>query len=239
MAELGREIDGRDKAFLARGARPPAWPHPERHLGPGRQAAKGRGLARDLGCARSTVQRAMQDLSDAGLVDRRRRGGTTVHKAPVTRATLDIPVARDEVEARGATYGYQLLDRRVETRHPVTAGFELRAPQPMLHVKALHLADNRPFLYEDRWISLATVPEIAEVDLSRDNANEWLLQNRPYSRCDLRFYAENADAETARVMDIPPGQALFVIDRTTWIEGAPITTVRAIAAPGYRLSTRI
>lgn len=174
---------------------------------PGDKLPRDADLAQDLGCARSTVQRAMQDLSDAGLVDRRRRGGTTVHKAPVTRATLDIPVARDEVEARGASYGYQLLSRSIETPPPpVIAGFELRAPEPMLHVKALHLADNRAFLYEDRWISLSTVPEIADVDLSRDNANEWLLQNRPYSRCDLRFYAENADTETARVMDIAPAR---------------------------------
>lgn len=207
---------------------------------PGDKLPRDADLAQGLGCARSTVQRAMQDLSDAGLVERRRRGGTTVHKAPVTRATFDIPVTRDEVEARGASYGYQLLSRSIETPPPpVIAGFELRGGEPMLHVKALHLADNRPFLCEDRWISLSTVPEIKDVDLGRENANEWLLQNRPYSRCDLRFYAENADTETARVMDIAPGQAVFVIDRTTWIEAAPITTVRAIAAPGYRLTTRI
>jgi GntR family histidine utilization transcriptional repressor len=48
-----------------------------------------------------------------------------------------------------------------------------------------------------------------------------------------------ADDETARKLDAPIGSALFVMDRTTWIDDAPITTVRAATAPGYQLLTRI
>ncbi|WP_343211680.1 hypothetical protein QEZ52_22205 (plasmid) [Aliisedimentitalea scapharcae] len=33
-------------------------------------------------------------------------------------------------------------------------------------------------------------------------------------------------------------ETLFVMGRTTWIDDAPITMVRALAAPGYHLITR-
>jgi GntR family histidine utilization transcriptional repressor len=48
----------------------------------------------------------------------------------------------------------------------------------------------------------------------------------------------NADGETAHHLSAPVGSALFVIERTTWIGQAPITTVQAVAAPGYQLSAR-
>ena len=68
-------------------------------------------IALELGCARTTVHRAMQDLSQIGLVERKRKGGTQVRTDPVTRATFDIPITRCEVEQRGSKYGYQLISR--------------------------------------------------------------------------------------------------------------------------------
>ena len=68
--------------------------------GPGDRLPRDADIANQLNCARSTVQRAMQDLSDIGLVERRRKGGTRVHPEPVTRATLDIPITRHEVEKK-------------------------------------------------------------------------------------------------------------------------------------------
>lgn len=208
--------------------------------GPGDKLPRDEDIAEALGCARSTVQRAMQDLSDSGIVARRRKGGTQVRPDPVTRATLDIPITRLEIEARGATYGYQLIRRATETTPPgVTAGFELPAPCPMLRIEALHLADGIPHVYEDRWISPDTVPEILTEDFSGQSANEWLVRNKPYSRCDLRFYAEKASDHIAGLMRIAPGEAVLVIERTTFIGAAPITHVKAVTAPGYQMLTRI
>ena len=207
--------------------------------GPGARLPRDADIADHMNCARATVQRAMQDLSDSGLVERRRKGGTRVRPEPVTRATLDIPITRREVEQKGGRYGHQLI-RRQERDAPrrVMASFELTAAQPMLRVEALHLSDGRPYILEDRWISLETCPEIRDLDFSEQSANEWLVLNKPYGRCDLRFYAISADSQVAALLQTAKGTALFVIERTTWIETAPITTVKAITAPGYQLLTR-
>ncbi|THH38202.1 UTRA domain-containing protein [Aliishimia ponticola] len=207
--------------------------------GPGDRLPRDADIAEEMKCARSTVQRAMQDLSDSGLVERRRKGGTRVRAHPVTRATLDIPITRREVEQKGGRYGHQLIRRtQMDAPRSVMATFELTEPRPMLRVEALHLSDGRPYIFEDRWISLDTVPEMIDLDLTTQSANEWLVLNKPYNRCDLRFYAISADAQLAEVLDTAPGAALFVIERTTWTDSAPITTVKAITAPGYQLLTR-
>ena len=207
--------------------------------GPGDKLPRDADIANDLNCARSTVQRAMQDLFNNGLVERRRKGGTKVRLEPVTRATLDIPITRREIERKGSRYGHQLIQRtQTDAPRGVMATFELTKAHPMLRVEALHLSDGRPYIFEDRWISLDTVPEIARVDLTTQSANEWLVLNRPYNRCDLRFYAISANRKTADLLQIESGAALFVMERTTWIDNAPITTVQAITRPGYQLLTR-
>ncbi|MCP5082155.1 MAG: UTRA domain-containing protein [Alphaproteobacteria bacterium] len=208
--------------------------------GPGDKLPKDARLAEELGCARTTVQRAMRDLSDSGIVERRRKGGTHVRLDPVTRATLDIPITRREVEQNDAVYGYQLV-KKVSAKIPpsIAANFELSTPTTMLHIEALHLADQRPYIYEDRWVSEHTVPEIADVDLSTESANEWLVRNRPYSRCDLRFFAIKASEYHAKLLDTSPNEALLVMERTTWIGKNPITTVKAVSTPGYQLLTQI
>ncbi|MEM9577688.1 MAG: GntR family transcriptional regulator [Pseudomonadota bacterium] len=210
----------------------------DRTYSPGDKLPRDADIADQLGCARSTVQRAMRDLSDAGLVERKRKGGTHVRVDPVTRATLDIPITRREVEKRGSVYGYHLIDQNhAEIPREVVGKFEQSEPMQVMRVRALHLADHKPHIYEDRWICTDTVPEILGIDLSRESANEWLVRNKPYTRCDLRFYAISANSETAGPLDTEIGSALLVIERTTWIGTAPITLVKAYTAPGYELLT--
>ncbi|UWP89046.1 GntR family transcriptional regulator [Aliiroseovarius crassostreae] len=210
----------------------------DRTYAPGNKLPRDADLAEQFGCARTTVQRAMQDLSDIGLIERKRKGGTRVRANPVTRATLDIPITRLEVEETGAVYGYQLIDQQVRpTPRDITAKLEQAEPTSMLQVQALHLADHRPYVFEDRWVSIETAPEILDVDLTRESANEWLVRNKPYTRFDLRIYAISADEATARTLATDPGSALLVIERTTWIGADPITSVRSITLPGYQLLT--
>lgn len=206
---------------------------------PGEKLPRDEDIAAELGCARTTVHRAMQDLSQIGLVERKRKGGTHVLADPVTRATIDIPITRREVERRGSKYDYQLIGRTVEQSPlAIMARFGIQQPRDMLRVKALHLADNRPFIFEDRWVDTRSTPDILNVDLTCESANEWLVHNKPYSRVDVRFSAVNASGDVATHLATPIGSALFVIERTTWIEDAPITTVEAVAAPGYQLTAQ-
>mgnify|MGYP001293970262 CR=1 FL=1 len=177
--------------------------------GPGDRLPRDADIAVDLSCARSTVQRAMQDLLNDGLVERRRKAGTRVSLEPVTRATLDIPITRREIEKKGGRYGYQLI-HCTKTNAPsgIMASFELTKTHPMLRVEALHLSDGRPYIFEDRWISLDTAPEIAGVDFTTQSANEWLVLNRPYNRCDLQFYAISANTRVAELLKIETGAAV-------------------------------
>ncbi len=210
-----------------------------RDYGLGAKLPRDEDLAAELGCTRTTVHRAMQDLAAAGLIDRKRKGGTHVLADPITRATIDIPVTRSEVQALGRTYAHRLISsQRAPSPAPIMARFGAAQSRDMLHIGALHLADQKPYMLEDRWVDLANCPEILAVDFAQISANEWLVRHKPYTRVEMRFFAINADAETATQLRCRAGEALLTVERTTWLGDAPITTVQAIAAPGYVLATK-
>lgn len=197
-------------------------------------------LATEFGCARATVNRALRELAGAGILDRRRKAGTRVALHPVRKATFDIPVLQHEVEARGQTHGYALVGA-VTARAPLHLRSRMNLPDdaPLLHVRALHLADGNPYAYEDRWINTDAVPDILSVDLARISANEWLVQNAPYTGGEMALSAIPADEEAAAILRSAPAAPLFLVERTTWNDMVPITTVRLLYPPGHRLRTAL
>ncbi|MEK6216152.1 MAG: GntR family transcriptional regulator, partial [Boseongicola sp.] len=68
-------------------------------------------LAEEFKCARATVNRAMRELAEEGLVDRKRKAGTRVRMSPRRHARFEIPIVRKEIESRGAMYRYAQISR--------------------------------------------------------------------------------------------------------------------------------
>ncbi len=191
-------------------------------------------LARDFGCARATVNRALQSLADAGVLERRRKAGTRVALHPVGKATVEIPVIRQEIEDRGLIYGYARISRGMAM--PPKG---LNVEGPCLHVTGLHTADDAPYVFEDRWINTEAVPDVLNESFEDISANEWLLTTAPYTHGTLSFSAMPADTRHAALLDAPERAPVFVIDRTTWDHDQTITAVTLTYAPGYRIQTTI
>lgn len=196
-------------------------------------------LARFYEAARATINRAMRELAEEGLIERKRRAGSRVREAPRRQARFDIPLVRREIEDLGAAYRYALLKSRLAV--PSVAIRERLALAPGVrarHLLCLHSADARPYQLEDRWISLAATPEAADADFSTESPNEWLVRRVPFSTAEISFSAVAADAATARALECDEGEALFRLERQTWIDERPITYVRLTFRPGHRVTAR-
>lgn len=192
-------------------------------------------LAQEFGVARATVNRALRDLADAGVITRRKRAGTRVAELPVRRARLDIPVIRLDVLARGQAYSFDLLaDETRPAPVPVTSRLGLPEATPLRYLETLHLADGRPYVLETRWLNPTVLPDPSP-DFGRDSANEWLVTHVSLVSGDIAFTAEPASPREAAVLGIPDGTALLVAERTTEGTTGPVTWVRLAHAPGHRV----
>jgi GntR family histidine utilization transcriptional repressor len=198
-------------------------------------------LATELGCARSTVNRALQAIADDGLIERKRKGGTRVVVHPARKATFNVPVIRQEIERRGHAYSYRLISQKRE-RLPKAIRTRMN-PSPsarLLHVIALHLADEKPYVLEDRWIDVSIVPGAADADFRQCSPNQWLVENVPFSGGDLALSASTAADEEAALLDVDRHVALFTAERRTRSANqATITSVRLVYSPGYRMEIEL
>lgn len=197
-------------------------------------------LAEEYGCARTTVNRALQALADDGLLVRKRKGGTRVCKMPVRKAKFEIAIIREQVETIGGVYGHRLLT--MEMKEPpasIRAQLNISNQDRAMYLETLHLADDRPFAFETRWINTEAVPKILDAPLETISANEWLVKTVPFSSGDVMFGAVSADKNISEAMDIKKGIALFVVDRTTWFEDAFITTMKLYYKEGFQLYSKL
>jgi GntR family histidine utilization transcriptional repressor len=195
-------------------------------------------LAAEFGCARATVNRALRSLADAGLLNRKRKAGTRVALQPAARATLTIPLIRQEIEDQGRDYGYRLLQSQVKTPPaPVLAAMDVLESPAMMHLTALHMANGAPHALEDRWINLDTVPDASNAPFDRISANEWLIANVPYTHGEISFSAAQASPTQSAALGCSTGDALFIVDRITWDHEDAVTSLRLAYGPGHRMRT--
>ncbi|MEQ8584649.1 MAG: GntR family transcriptional regulator [Thalassobaculaceae bacterium] len=175
-------------------------------------------------CSRLTAHRAIRELADEGLVVRRRRAGTQVAARDTGGVLIRIPSVREEIEGRGFAYRYELLTRRhAAPAAAVADALAVDAGERHLNVVGRHWAGGRVFQHDTRWINLAQVPAALDVDFSEVSANQWLLENVPYSSVDHEISALAADTRAAKALDVAPGTALLRIERVSRLGDKPIT----------------
>lgn len=197
-------------------------------------------LAAEFGAARATVNRALQELARSGLIERKRKVGTRVAPNPVREARFVIPIVRDQIEQSGADYEYRLLDRAIEkTPTDIAQRLQVKPGTEVLHLKCLHLADGKPYQFEDRYINLMTLPHAREQDFTARGPNEWLVNDAPFSRAEFTFLAATAAEEEERLLGLAPSSPVFVGERRTWLRDKVITFVRMVHPPSHRITTVI
>lgn len=186
-------------------------------------------LMADYRCSRMTVSKALSELAQADLIERRRRAGTFVRRPQFLSAVLKISDIRAEITALGRSYGYQLIkcSRRIANatdRNRLGVG----KTGKVIAIACRHSADGVPFAIEDRLIDLDAVPEAATAEFAKEPPGSWLLHHVPWTEAENAISAISADDEAAEILDIPVGAACLVIDRHTWRGGRPLTAVRLI-----------
>jgi GntR family transcriptional regulator, histidine utilization repressor len=204
-----------------------AWP-------PGYKIPAETALAETYGCSRMTANKALSELARLGLIERRRKSGSTV-RAPVSQsAVLEIHEIRAEVEGLELAYDYRRLARK---RRLATAEdrdrLALPPRRPVLDLTCLHLAGGRPFCLEERLINLDCAPGAEEESFAETAPGAWLLTLVPWNAAEHTIRARAADAGIAEALGLSLGAPCLIVERRTFSQSATITHVRLIY-PGDR-----
>jgi GntR family histidine utilization transcriptional repressor len=203
---------------------------------PGQMIPTEQELSVELGCARATVNRALRELAESGVVERRRKVGTRIAARPARKTTLDMPLIREEIEATGATYRYVLESYSLS--HPSDAAqraLQVDREDELILIRAQYLANEKPHCCEAIWLNPQHLPPFPEHEAQTQPAHEWLARNVPLTRGRFAILAEAASGECARNLDIPEGTPVLTIERLSWRDATPVAFARQFYPPKHRL----
>ncbi|MBO6815789.1 MAG: histidine utilization repressor [Rhizobiaceae bacterium] len=189
-------------------------------------------MAKLYGCSRMTVNKALTQLSLAGLLDRNKKWGTFVRAPHTISAALEITNIRKEVEDSGKDYSYELLlDRHRQVRKREAQLLDLEEDATIRQLRCLHYSDSQPFCFEDRIVNPLAAPEIEHVKFDADSPSAWMAANVPWNSAEHQIVATAADDRISKTLEIPAGSVCLVIERKTQNDKGYVTWAR-LAYPG-------
>ncbi|TDR73604.1 histidine utilization repressor [Paludibacterium purpuratum] len=195
-------------------------------------------LARDFGVARMTVNRALQDLTQAGVLVRRRGSGTYVAPPRIHTSLLQIRNIADEIAERGHHHDSALL--RLETV-PATADqallFGIEAGDPLFRSVIVHRENEVPIQVEDRLVNPAVAPHYLEQDFKSQTPSAYLSMVAPLIGAHYTVEARLPGREIALHLAIGTREPCLVVHRTTRTEDR-IASLAVLWHPGqlYQLT---
>jgi GntR family histidine utilization transcriptional repressor len=201
---------------------------------PGHRIPSEHELARRFNASRMTVNRALRELADRGLLNRVAGAGTYVSEMHGQSHLLEIRNIADEVRARGHEYATRVISvRRTAAPAAVARDLELRKGAKVFHSVVLHLENHVPIQLEDRYVNAAVVPGYGDVDFAEQTPAEYLLRVAPLQQVEHTVHARMPDARTRRLLHMEEGEPCLVVFRRTWSRGK-VATVATLSHPGKR-----
>ncbi len=191
-------------------------------------------LAREFGVSRMTVNRAIRELSDEGVVERIQGSGTYVAQQKYQSTLVEIRNIADEIAARGHRHRSELqLLERTRASESQARRFRLRAGEGLFHSRVVHFENEVPLQLEDRYVNPLVAPDYLAQDFTTQTPNAYLMRVAPLQGVEFEIEACAAPAEVAELLRMRPGEPCLVLNRHTYSMGQ-VATVASMWHPAAR-----
>ncbi|HEX4511107.1 MAG TPA: histidine utilization repressor [Burkholderiaceae bacterium] len=184
--------------------------------------------------SRMTVNRALRELQDAGLVDRVQGLGTFAARLQSVSSTLTIHDIHEEIEARGHRHEARVHLKRAEAAPVALAErLGLQPGATVFHSLIVHHEQGVPLQCEDRYVNPACAPHYLDIDFTAITPTHYLLEVAPLAEAQFSIEAALPTAQEARLLGIVRESPCLVVVRRTLSRGLRATIAR-LAHPGTR-----
>lgn len=197
-------------------------------------------LVARLQLSRMTVNRAMRELAQEGLIVRRPGAGSHVARKKPQSTLLQIASLASEIRERAHVYQCDVIAvERVSASLEVAAALELHTGASVFHALCLHRENGTPVQLEERYVNPEAAPAFDRQDFSAEPPTEYLVRTVPFDQIEHVVDAVLPTAEQAAWLDMPATQPCLLLTRRTWTRRRPVTLVRCLhPASRYRLGSR-
>jgi GntR family histidine utilization transcriptional repressor len=182
--------------------------------------------------SRMTVNRALRELHQEGLVERLQGVGTFVAQLHRISSTLTVRDLHEEIAARGHQHEARLfLLETVKATPEQAADFGLKAGAALFHSVIVHRENGKAIQCEDRLVNPACAPDYLGLDFTQTTPTHYLLEVAPLSEARYTIESLLPSEQEAKLLGISKREPCLVVKRRTFSRGLTVTTVR-LTHPG-------
>jgi GntR family transcriptional regulator, histidine utilization repressor len=201
---------------------------------PGVRLPSERELVQEFGCARMTVHRALRELEEEGLIERRQGSGSFVAELHPISNLLRVRDIAEEIHERGHTHSTRVLGVAREKADVATAtAMCLPKGSAVVHVRLVHSESGVPIQLEDRHVNPLLAPDLLNCDFTQVTPSHVLFEHAPLTEAEQVVEAVLATKEQALLLDVAEGSALLMVSRRTVSQGA-VASIARLYHPGAR-----
>lgn len=204
-------------------------------------------LAKEFGVSRMTVNRALKELSEERVLERRQGSGTFVAQQQFNHTFVEVRNIAQDLKSANRSYHAQVVCKRsltsamLDDSLRLTFNIEASALSDttstqnikdknhtaiLYEVKIIHFADGQPIQFEERWVDAQKVPKFIEQDFSEVNTSDYLIAKIPLERGSYTIQALAAPKSVADALQVSESSPTLMLCRQTYSAGKVLTFVK-------------
>lgn len=191
-------------------------------LPPGSQLPPEDSLVQRFDVSRTTVRKAILNLTNRALVEIRRGKGTFVAAPRITQDLTELSGFVEDMQAIGRMPSARLIDKRVVPADSAVAHNLALAPGTLVtRIQRVRLADGVPTSFDETYLPRELGDKVISHDLEVEPIFALLEQRYgvPLLEAEYRLEAVLAQEAIADALGVATGSAIFLVERTSYSEG--------------------
>jgi GntR family transcriptional regulator len=191
-------------------------------LAPDSKIQSEREFSDDLGVSRMTVRRAITELVNEGLLERKHGSGTYVARPKVTYDAKELVNYVGAMSRRNIATASQLLEfGEVPASRRLADSLQIDIGDPIYRVAILRLANRVPVVLERVFVSCSRCPGLEEWDLEKTSIHDLLTDVYHISPglISQTVEATVASETVAQQLRVDEGFPLLMLSRTIYGNG--------------------
>ena len=191
-------------------------------------------LVAQFGFSRMTINRALRELTEEGLLVRLQGVGTFVAEPKGQSALFEIRSIADEIAARHHQHRCEVLTLEQTQANALQAtALNVREGTLIFHSVMVHYENDLPVQIEDRCVNAGVVPDYLAQDYSQTTPHAYLSLIAPLTEGEHIVEAVRATAEECALLNIKEHDPCLLIHRRTWSASHIVSHARLLF-PGSR-----
>jgi len=198
-------------------------------------------LTKQFDVSRMTARRALQELTEQGILIRAQGSGTFVATFKSQSSLLEIRNISDEIAERGHHYhAEQLRLEPAPVNKEIAILLNLKNISHVFYSEVLHFENGQPIQLEQRFVNPALVPEYTSQIFTHLTPHEYLSSVAPLTEATHEIEAILATNKICALLSINNNEPCLQVKRRTW-SNQGVVSLAILTSPGnkYRLGSHL